>query len=178
MPIAFPPLYDTAPCYLVAINRELIPYVAGLLKIMEKRGFWLSNDDYERGYNAVVALEGCMMAACLNDLFARQDALYRMLDTALYGTEYTIVSTDPLVVTPDIPAARAITFADQDSLLGRADRIVKLVDNAVNGATNDLYSLSPSVKDLLQGIIDALGTGDTDLGDLLSELEIIAALLA
>lgn len=178
MAIPFPAEYDTAPCYIIAINRELVPYIGGMLKVMERKGFWATEDDYHRGYNAVVALEGCLMATCLNDLLQKQDALYRMLDSALFGTVYSITSTDPLVVTPDIPPVRAISDATQDSALGRIDRLTQLLDNAINGTETPLYDLSPSVKALLQSIIDALGTDNTDLGELLTQLEAIAALLA
>jgi hypothetical protein len=178
MPVTFPPLYDTAPCYLVAINREMIPFVGGLLKIAEKRGFWNTDDDYRRGYNAIVGIERCLMATCLTDLLEREDRLYRMLDTALYGTAYTIVTTDPLVVTPDIPAARGLDFDDQNSVLGRLDRLAQTQEAFVAGTDTPLYSGTPNVHALLQAIIDALASENTDIGSLLTKLEVIAGLLA
>jgi hypothetical protein len=154
------------------------------MQILEQRGFWLSDTDYLHGYTATVELEACLMSTCLDVLIEQNavlitqgDRLYRLVDTGLFGTEYTIESTDPLVVTPPLPAARLLAYDAQDSLLGRQDRATQLVDNAINGTTTDLYTYAPSVKDLLQSVIDALAAEDTDIAGLLSELEIIAGLL-
>jgi len=178
MAVTFPAGYDTAPCYIVAINEMLVPYVAGMLQIMEKRGFWASDSDYEQGYNAVVALEGCMMATCLTDLIASQDRMYRMMNTAIFGQLYDVTIGPPLVVTPEIAPAVTLDVLDRDSIMGRLDRIAQLVDNAINGTETPLYTYSPSVKALLQSIIDAIGADETDLSSILSELETIALLVA
>lgn len=174
----FPSDWREQPCFLVAVPRPLIPYVAGLLKILEKRGFWASDDDYRDGYTAATELEVCLVATCLNVLFDKLDGIYRMLDTGIYGTEYTIESTDPLVVTPAIPAARALAFDSQDSVLGRLDRLAQTQEAFVAGSDTPLYSGSPNVHALLQSIIDALAAEDTDISGLLGELEVIAGLLA
>lgn len=174
----FPEDWREQPCFLVAVPRPLVPYVGGLLKIAENRGFWLSDTDYRQGYTAVVELEECLMSTCLDVLLEKQDALYRLLNTGIFGVTYETVSTDPLVVTPDIAPHVTLDVHDQDSIMGRLDRVTQLIDNSVNGTTTPLYTYDPSVKSLLQGIIDALGTEDTDLGDLLSQLELIAGLLA
>jgi len=166
------------PCFLVAVPRPLVPYVGGLLKIAESRGFWATQDDFLRGYAAVTELEACLMAACLDTLFEKQDALYRMLDTALFGTTYTVESTDPLVVTPEIAPTHELAFSDRDSVLGRLSNIADVVDNAINGTETPVYDYSPSVKDKLQAIVDAINALDTDDSDLLAELEVIAGLLA
>jgi hypothetical protein len=155
-----------------------VPYVGGLLKILEQRGFWGSSGDFVRGYTATIELEECLMSTCLDVLLQQNDALYRLLNTALLGVAYTTVSADPLVVTPAIAPHVNLDVHDQDSLMGRIDRFTQLLDNSVNGTETPLYTYDPSVKALLQSIIDALGTEDTDLGDLLSQLEIIAALVA
>jgi hypothetical protein len=63
-------------------------------------------------------------------------------------------------------------------MLFRADQIVQLVDNTINGSDTPLYSYTPSVKELLQSIIDGIASGDTTSEGLLSQLELIAALLA
>ena len=173
----FPEDWRDQPCFVVALPRPLIPYVGGLLKILESRGFWVDAATYERGYTATVELEACLMATCLDVLLEQNNALYRMVDTALFGTEYTIESTDPLVVTPPIPAARVLAFDDQDSLLGRLDRLAQLADNTFNGTETPLYAYTPNVKEQLQTIIDALGD-DTDLATIISDLEAIALLLA
>jgi hypothetical protein len=174
----FPEDWREEPCFIVAMPRPLVPYVGGLLKIMEYRGFWGSDADFLRGYTATVELEECMMATCLSALLEQNDALYRLVNTALLGVEYTTVSEDPLVVTPAIAPHVNLDVHDQDSLMGRIDRLTQLIDNSINGTETPLYSYDPSVKALLQGIIDALGSEDTDLGSILAQLELVVGLLA
>lgn len=178
MPETFPEDWRDQPCYLVAVPRPLVPYVGGLLKMMEQRGFWASATDYSRGYTAVTELEACLMTTCLDVLLQQNDALYRLLNTALLGVSYTTESEDPLVVTPAIAPHVNLDIHDQDSIMGRLDRVTQLIDNSINGTETPLYAYDPSVKALLQSVIDALGTEDTDLGDILSQLETIALLVA
>jgi hypothetical protein len=166
------------PCFLVAIPRSLVPYVAGLMKIAESRGFWATAEDYLRGYAAVTELERCMMATCLDDLINGQNALYRLVNTVFRGEEYSTVTEDPLVIEPPIAPFVNLDILNQASVLGYLDRQTQLIDNTINGTETPLYSYSPSVKEQLQAIIDALAAEDTDLGDLLTQLELIAGLLA
>lgn len=177
MPETFPTDWRDQPCFLVAISRPLVPYVGGLLKILENRGFWSSTEDYERGYEATIELEGCLMATCLDVLLEQQDALYRLVNTGIFGVTYATVSTDPLVVTPAIAPHVTLDVHDQDSIMGRLDRLTQLMDNTINGTEVPLYDYTPSVKAQLQSIIDALGD-DTDLATIISDLEAIALLLA
>jgi hypothetical protein len=173
----FPEDWREQPCFLVSIPRPLVPYVGGLLKIAENKGFWASHTDYSRGYTAVVELEACLVSTCLNVLLEQNDALYRLLNTALLGVAYTTVSEDPLVVTPAIAPHVNLDVHDQDSIMGRLDRLTQLIDNSVNGTETPLYTYDPSVKALLQGIIDGLGSDTTDLDGILAQLEIVAGLL-
>jgi hypothetical protein len=118
------------------------------------------------------------MSTCLDVLLQQNDALYRLVNTALLGVAYTTVSEDPLVVTPAIAPHVNLDVHDQDSVMGRLDRLTQLIDNSVNGTETPLYTYDPSVKALLQGIIDALATDDSDLGDILAQLELVVGLLA
>jgi len=164
------------PCYLVAVNKALVPFVGGLMKIAEQRGFWATESDYERGYTAVLELEACLMATCLSDLMRLQEAQYRLLDTALFGTAYSGPTSGDGVVSPAIPNYRNLAFDSYDSALGRLARVADVVDNAINGTSTPEYDYSPSVKTQLQAIIDAIGEG-TDLTEVISNLEAIALLL-
>lgn len=175
---SFPSDWRDQPCFLVAVPRPLVPYVGGLLKILEQRGFWTSESDYLDAYTAVMELERCLMSTCLSDLIESNDRLYRMLNTALFGVTYATISTDPLVVTPAIAPHVTLDIHDQDSLLGRVDRLTQLTDNSINGTITPLYTATPSVKDLIQGVIDALAADTTDLDGILSQLETIALLVA
>lgn len=174
----FPEDWRDEPCFLVSIPRPLVPYVGGLLKIAENAGFWASPTDYLRGYTAVVELEACLMSTCLNVLLEQNDALYRLLNTALLGVSYTTVSEDPLVVTPAIAPHVNLDVHDQDSVMGRLDRLTQLIDNSVNGTETPLYTYDPSVKALLQSILDAQGSETTDLDGILAQIELVVGLLA
>jgi len=172
----FPEDWRAQPCFLVAIPRPLVPYVAGLLKIGEQRGFWASEVDYTRGYTAIIELEECLMTTCLDVLLQQNDALYRLLNTALLGVAYTTVSEDPLVVTPAIAPHVNLDIHDQDSLIGRIDRLTQLIDNRIAGTETPLYDALPGIKQQLETIIAALGD-DTDLATIISDLEALLILL-
>lgn len=174
----FPVDWRSEPCFVAPISKPLIPYVAGLLKMMEQRGFWASEMDYQAGFQAVMEYERCLMALCLDVLLESNDRLYRMLDTALYGKEYTVVSSDPLEVTPGIPEAHELIFQEGFGLMFQVDKLTQLVDNSINGTITPIYSYSPDVKTLLQGVIDAITANSTDLDDILTQLETIALLVA
>jgi len=118
------------------------------------------------------------MSVCLDVLLQQQNAMYRLLNTAIFGQLYETTSTEPLVVTPAIEPHVTLDILDQDSVLGRIDRLTQLLDNAVNGTDTPLYSYTPSVKALLQSIIDALAADETDLSSILAQLELVVELLA
>jgi len=151
----FPEDWRDQPCFLVSIPRPLVPYVGGLMKIAENRGFWASDIDFSRGYTAVIELEGCLMSTCLDVLLQQNDALYRMLNTALLGVAYTTVSEDPLVVTPAIAPHVNLDIHDQDSLMGRLDRLTQLIDNRIAGTETPLYDALPGVKQQLEAMTEA-----------------------
>lgn len=173
----FPDDWREQPCFLVSVPRPLVPFVGGLLKIAENRGFWLSEADYLRGYTAIIELEECLMSLCLDTLLEQNDALYRLLNTALLGVSYETVTENPLVVTPAIAPHVNLDVHDQDSLIGRIDRLTQLVDNRLAGTETPLYDQLPGIKQQLEDIIAALGEG-TDLTEVISNLEAIALLLA
>ena len=172
----FPSDWRDQPCFLVSIPRPLVPYVSGLLKLLEQKGFWASSDDYVNGYTATIELEECLMATCLDVLLQQNDALYRLVNTALLGVAYTTVSEDPLVVTPAIAPHVNLDIHDQDSLMGRIDRLTQLIDNRIAGTDTPLYSDLPGLKQQLEDVIAAIGD-TTDLTTIISDLEAIALLL-
>jgi hypothetical protein len=178
MQYQFPTNYDAATCYLVPINATLIPHVAGALRLFENRGSWISDQDYERGYNAFAELQICMTLLCAQQLIESNDRLYRMLDTALFGTIYTVESTDPLLVLPTIAPTHSLDVQDATSLLGRLEVQRQLLENALNGTETPNYDRANGVRDLLEQLITAVQNGPTNSEDLLAQLQIIAALLA
>lgn len=173
----FPVDWRDQPCFLLVTPRPLVPYVVGLSKILEARGFWASEEDYTRGYTAITEWGECAMTTCLDVLIEQNDALYRLLNTALLGVAYSTVSLDPLVVTPAIAPHVNLDIHDQDSLIGRIDRLTQLVDNRLAGTETPLYDQLPGIKQQLEDIIAALAEPE-DLSAIISELEAIALLLA
>lgn len=173
----FPDDWRDEPCFVVAIPRPLVPYVAGLLKIAENRGFWQSETDYINGYTAIIELEECLMTTCLDVLVQQNEALYRLINTAVRGVTYTVVSEDPLVYEPNIDPFVNVGFDGQDSLMGQIDRLTQLIDNRIAGTETPLYDALPGIKQQLEAVIAALGD-DTDLSTIISDLEAIALLLA
>jgi hypothetical protein len=174
----FPSNWREQPCYVVSIPLPLIPYVGGLLKLLEQRGLWTTNEDYINGYTATVELEECLMATCLDTLIEQQNALYRMVNTALFGATYETVGTDPLEVIPVIGPYVSLEVLNQESVLGRLDRLTQLVDNTFNGTETPLYDYSPSIKGQLDAILTAISSDDVDIDAIRVAAEAIALLVA
>jgi hypothetical protein len=113
----------------------------------------------------------------LREITDRQDALYRMLDTAMFGTEYSVIESDPLVVDPEIAPTHALTIERSDSLLGRAEDMRQLLRNALNGTSTPLYDRANGVRDLLEQLLTAMeATDDLDPEMLARLAEIVTAL--
>jgi len=117
------------------------------------------------------------MATCLDVLIQQNDAMYRLLNTALLGQMYTTVEEDPLVVTPAIAPHVSLTILDQDSLIGRIDRLTQLVDNRLAGTDTPLYDELPGIKQQLEELIAAIeATGAEDAEILETLISILGAL--
>lgn len=178
MQITFPTDYAERSCYLVPINASLIPYVAGALRFFEKRGTWATPADYEAGYNAFAELQGCMMRLCIDALIESNDRLYRMIDTALYGTAYEVLAAEPLEVEPAIFPTHPLVISDPDSILGRMEDSRQLLQNALNGTATPIYDRPDGVRDLLEQLKAAIeASGELD-DDMLAKLTEMALLLA
>lgn len=179
MRYTFPIDYAERTCYLVPINASLIPLVAGVLKQFEERRSWNSDEEYEQAFNAFLDLEICMTRLCVDDLIESNNQIYRLLSGALYGTEYSVVSTDPvLVVEPPIDSYHLLDFENENSILGRMEDMRQLLQNALNGTETPLYDRTNGVRDLLEQLIAAVQAGDTNDEDMLAQLIQIAGLLA
>lgn len=174
----FPADYDSAACYVVAINASLIPIVAGSLEYLQQRYAWVSDADYQHGYNAIAELRACLMQTCINDLIESNDRLYRMLDTALFGRAYTVDSLEPLVVNPPIAPTHDLAVEHIESVLGRMEVNKQLLENALNGTETPMYNRENGVRDLLEQLITALQETDNLDAEMLEQLTQIVALLA
>lgn len=179
MRYTFPTDYAERSCYVIAINASLIPLVAGALKHFEERRSWHDDAEHEQAYNAFADLQRCFMKCCIDDLIASNDRLYRMVDTALYGTEYTIEETDPaLIVTPEIGPTHELTIENADSILGRMEDMRQLLQNALNGTETPNYDRANGVRDLLESLITAVEESGGLDPEMLAQLVEIAGLLA
>lgn len=174
----FPADWREKPCYLVAVPQPLVPYVGGLLKMLEQRGFWQTEQDYTDGYTATVELEACLMATCLQDLLDEQRAFYRMVNTQLSGQAYSSDGETPPTISPSIAPFVDTTIHDRNSVNGRLEDLKQLLDNALTGAATVNYNNPPSVREQLQSIIDSLAADDTDLTEIIDNLVLIVGALA
>jgi hypothetical protein len=162
--LSFPIDDSNLDCFLVAIDRTFLPIVAGALAPLSESWRWSSDLDYELGYNALAEVYRCMTALCVSQLLESNDRLYRLLDTALYGTVYTLDSSDPLVISPAIPLSPPAPLA----LIGLAPQQFQsheLLDNALNGAITLDYTDPDSIRlklDAIKAAIDASGTSEAD----------------
>jgi hypothetical protein len=153
----------------------LLPIVAGLIGVLEEERTWVEAD-YQAAYRAIAELEACMTALCVSQLVESNDRIYRLINWGLTGQAYDAGDSPPDTITPAIPAVPPTSIASP-GLMRLQQRTLNLVDSSINGTSNADYSYSPSVRDLLQSVIDALATDDTDLNDIISQLEAIALLL-
>jgi hypothetical protein len=174
--LSFPSDYGTRGCALVAVDLSLLPIIAGLIKPLEQERLWLQ-EDYEVAYRAIVALEACMTALCVQDLVESNNRLYRLIDAGLFGREYDAGAEPPGTITPVVPAVPDLSFANP-GLLGKVEYLSQAFQSFVGGIDTANFSGTPNVLSLLQAIIDALGAEDVDLADVVAQLEFIATLLA
>jgi len=113
-------------CALVAVDLQLLPFLTGSMVRLQDREYWQSDDDWYRATEAISAFLECSMQACLGDLLAQNDRLYRLLDSGLNGTVYT-ASGDPVVITPaisDVPPE----LAALPGLIARIDHLEIMLD--------------------------------------------------
>jgi hypothetical protein len=118
-----------------------------------------------------------MTLTCVQDLVESNNRLYRLIDWSLNGRVYDAGDSPPDSITPAIPDVPNTDISSPGMV--RTQVVIRnMLSNALNGDVNDDFSILPSIRDQLQSIIDGLAADDTSLEDVLSELEIIAALLA
>lgn len=174
-------------CVIVVIDKSLVPLVAGALRPFEQPYSWVSTEDYEHGYNAFAELQADMANNYALQLLESNRQLYRLLDTALNGTQYTATGT-PAVITPSIPAVPPAAPTTPAAALAQLRRLHQLAENAATGAE---YAAGAAVDgtvaldyagswrarlEAVQGVINAgwfgIGGHPATLADLVSALRI------
>jgi hypothetical protein len=164
-------------CELAVFPVAVVPYALAALEHRIPKYVW-SQDGYVRGVQLIRSLQMAILCGGLKEITERQDALYRMVDTAIYGRIYMVESTDPLVVSPTIQAVHDLAIEHDDSILGRMEDQRQLLQNALNGTDTPNYDRVDGVRDLLEQIKTAIeASGGLD-DDMLAKLAEIAVLLA
>lgn len=174
----FPSDWRDMPCFLISTPAPLVPYTAGLLKILENRGFWADDDSFHDAYTALYELERCYVSTCVSDLIESNRQIYRLLDTIHNGQLYSASGETPDTISPVIPLVPPRGIVNDNSEMGRSQIVIEALESFIAGSDTPHFSGTPNIHALLQAIIDALSTEETDLGDLLTQLELIAGLLA
>jgi hypothetical protein len=141
--------------FFVYIPDTMIDVVSGITAYLSERRFYASDGDYERGYNAIALIKACMLDCPAQRLLNGVDNVIRHLDAIHNGTEYTVISSEPLVISPDIP----IVPSTVSVLPGEKARLEEV-----------------TVK--LQTIIDNMDANDENIGAILEAVQALGVLLA
>jgi hypothetical protein len=121
---------------LLCVPVPLVPYFRRFFAQQQSPYIWKTRADFERAYPAFTAIEAQMTASCISNLVAEQQRLYRLLDTALNGTHYTVVpmGSEPVIV-PELPAVPPASANATNSLRAHITRLWQLAENDVAGVT-------------------------------------------
>lgn len=165
-------------CELVTFPVAVVPYALGALEYRIPKYIW-SEDGYLRGVQLIRSLQMALLCGGMKELIESQDRIYRMLGTALFGTEYSIVATEPeLIVTPILEPTHALTIENDESILGRMEVLKQLLENGINGTDTPNYSRENGIRDLLE-LIQAAVEAESNLDpEMLAKLAEIALALA
>lgn len=124
---------------LVEVDAAMLPLVLSAVAKYHSRAWWASQSDYAEGYPRLLQLQRALLTPMTEPIVTAIDRLYRLLDSALNGTEYAVAPESPPdepVVTPAIPAAPALAPAPS-ALAARSllARLWQLAENSGTGAT-------------------------------------------
>lgn len=120
-----------------------------------------------------------LLCGGVKEITDRLDNLYRLHAGAIYGTEYTVVSTDPeLVIEPPIAAYHSLDFEHENSIMGRMEDSRQLLQNALNGTETPIYSRPDGIRDLLEQLLVAAEAESNLDPEMLAKLAEIAVLIA
>lgn len=165
-------------CELAIFPVAVVPFALGALESRMPKYIW-ADDSYLRGTQLIRSLQLALLCGGVREITERQDALYRLIDTALYGREYSIESTDPeLIVSPAIDPIHSIAIENEDSIFGRMEDSRQLLQNALNGTETPNYARPDGVRDLLEQLIVAAEAESNLDPEMLAKLAEIAVLIA
>ncbi len=125
-------------CVFVCFPKELVPIVAGLLRLLERRDAWLSEADWQQGYQFAAELQEQMMSGCVTNLQASLDELL-VLIAASQGI-HDPTTTNLAAVFPRLHAALTSAY--------NADTGHTLIPS-VDDQTDEQNMLLKQIKDVL-----------------------------
>jgi hypothetical protein len=164
-------------CEIATFPIAVVPFALAALESRIPKYIW-TIAGYSRGVQLIRSLQMALLCGGLKEITDRQDELYRMLGTAIYGTEYGVLATEPeLIVTPEITPTHTLTIQHDDSILGRMEDMRQLLQNGLNGTDTPHYGRADGVRDLLELIKIALEADDDLDPEMLAKLAEIAVLL-
>lgn len=122
---------------LVAVDTHYIPGMLADLEGRKTRKRWLTDEDWELGYQALCQQGVDLLMPATSAIVESIDRLYRLLDTAFNGTQYLLnfdpisntVAIDPPIPPTPSPAAPTTAFA----LRAQVARLRQLAENAATG---------------------------------------------
>jgi hypothetical protein len=164
-------------CELAVFPVAVVPFALGALEYRIPKYVW-ADDSYARGVQLIRSLQMAILCGGMKELIESQDRMYRMLGTAIYGTVYEVVATDPeLIVTPIIEPTHLLEIENDESILGRMELMKQLLENGINGTATPNYDRENGIRDLLE-LIKAAIEAESDIdADMLAKLAEIALAL-
>lgn len=150
---AYAPI-DELDGFFVFVPSSFIPIWAGTLGELSQRWVWYSDDDWAIAYQIIARLRACMLTCPAKELIEGNNRIYRLLSSAMFGTVWSVASTEPLVIEPSIPDVPDMSLQLPGNLAQIQDARAKL-----------------------QTIIDSMASDDEDIAAIIQELAKIGVLL-
>jgi len=156
----------------VVVPYDIASVVVGVLELRAQNTIYADGSAYT-GVQLVRSIQAMVIVQS-----APVSALYRLMDSALYGRVYT-ADVDG-IITPDIPIVPDATV-EAESMLAYTSNIpktVRLLENALNGTIHaGDYDTPIGVREQLATIITNMGAEDATIEDIASNAELILAVL-
>lgn len=158
--------------------QQSVPYV---VKLLLRRTYVKSSFEPPNGSNGrdmIVRAIVSIYQGCVSPTAMAVDRLYRMLDNAINGTNYTTFLDENGVqqANPPIPIAPYRNLPPPSGMYVYSEQSLRTIQNALLGITSAGFPDNRVLRDMLQQIIDKASGGELD-DDILAELVQVVALL-
>jgi hypothetical protein len=160
----------------------VVPFALAALESRTVKYVWADEENYQRGVQLIRSLQVALLTGGMQELIESNNRLYRLLDSALYGRQYTQVSVEPLEITPVIPAAPDTT-AFPAGLIDKLEQLPGILDAGwfgIGGRKATIADIvtalrvgketdATSIIDGINGLLDA-GSDVTTMADFIEDL--------